>query len=166
MHQKYFLSIASLICLFILSHQQLHAQEEEGEIIIISERVGEEIDRDERARFNLFQEIDGFQSAVYIKLPDNRYFLKITYLDEKTGKQKISHLQQSETSIKNRRKYLDHFEENQASTIDAELTPSWQAPDNIKVTKSGPPQKVVQSGSRRWTRAFCTSWRIIQQKEE
>ncbi len=39
------------------SWSQLYAQEEEGEIIIISERVGKEIDKEEREKFQLFQEV-------------------------------------------------------------------------------------------------------------
>ena len=114
MARKCLFSILLLICAFFATIVPLSAQEEEGEIIVISERVGKEIDPEERDKFKLFQEIKGFQSAVYIKLPDGRYFLKITYLDEKTGEIKISRTQQSEASIKNRRDYIDSFEEIQA----------------------------------------------------
>ena len=95
------------------SFNQPYAQEE-GEIIIISERAGKEIDQEERDKFKLSQGLKGFQSAVYLKLPDNRYILKITYLDEKTGELKIEHIQESELSMKNRRNYIDYFEEIQA----------------------------------------------------
>jgi hypothetical protein len=108
------LSIILLICTFLFTIVPLSAQEEQGEIIIISKRVGKEIDQQEREKFKLFQEINGFQSAVYIKLPDGRYFLKITYLDDKTGEIKISRVLQSEASIKNRGDYIDRFEEIQA----------------------------------------------------
>jgi len=93
----------------------LAAQEEEGEIIIISERVGKEIDQEENEKFKIFEGVKGFQSAVYLKMSDGRYFLKIIYQDEKTGEIKISRVLQSEASIKNRRDYIDRFEENQAS---------------------------------------------------
>jgi len=85
MYRGYVTSILLIISIVLFLVGQLYAQEEEGEIIIISKRVGKEIDQEEREKFKLFQEIKGFQSAVYIKLPDNRYFLKITYLDENTG---------------------------------------------------------------------------------
>ena len=87
--------------------------EDEGEIIVISERVGEEIDPEEREKFKLFQNVKGFQSAVFIKLSDNRYFLKITYLDDKTGELKIARTQHLEMSTKNTGDYIDHFEEIQ-----------------------------------------------------
>jgi len=99
------------------SSGQLYAQKEEGEIIIISERVGKEIDQEEREKFKLFQGVKGFQSAVHLKLPDNRYFLKITYLDEKTGELKSKHIPQSEASMKNRGYYIDRFEEIQVRKL-------------------------------------------------
>ena len=113
MCRKIFLLIVLPVYIALVSLGQLCAQEEESEIIIISERVSKEIDQEERDKFKLFQEVKGFQSAVYIKLPDNRYFLKITYLDEKTGELKIARSQQSELSIKNRGDYIDRFEEIQ-----------------------------------------------------
>ena len=113
MSRKHFLSIMFFICSYLLTFVPLSAQEEEGEIIIISERVGKEIDKKESDKFKLFQGINGFQSAVYIKLPDGRYFLKITYRDENTGELKIRRIQQSEASIKNRGAYIDRFEEIQ-----------------------------------------------------
>ncbi|MFC1850953.1 hypothetical protein ACFL27_12225 [candidate division CSSED10-310 bacterium] len=121
MSQKSILSTVYvyLICIAFLSSGQLSAQEKEGEIIIIiSEWVGKEIDQQERDKYKLFQAINGFRSAVYIKLPDSRYFLKITYLDEKTGEFKISRFQQSEASIKNHGDYIDSFEKIQAGEID------------------------------------------------
>jgi hypothetical protein len=111
MFRRYFFSIPLFLYLVLFSSGQLYAQEEVGEIIIISERVGKEIDQAAREKFKLFEEIRGFQSAVYIKLTDGRYFLKITYLDEKTGELKISRIQQSEILIKIRGNYIDHFEE-------------------------------------------------------
>jgi len=114
MSRKNFLLILFFICTFLFTFVPLSAQEEEGEIIIISERVGKEIDQEEREKFSLFQGINGFQSAVFIKLPDNRYLLKITYLDENSGELKIKRSQHSEASIKNSGDYIDRFEEIQA----------------------------------------------------
>lgn len=93
------------------SSGQLYAQEEEGEIITISERVGKEIDQEERDKYELFQGIEGFQSAVFLKLPDNSYVLKITHQNEITGELKTERIQQSEQSMKGHRNYIDHYEE-------------------------------------------------------
>lgn len=114
MSRNYFFSIMLFISIYPLTLVPLSAQEEEGEIIIISERVGKEIDPEENDKFKLFEGINGFQSAVYIKLPDGRCFLKIIYQDEKTGELKISRTHQSEASIKSRGDYIDRFEEIQA----------------------------------------------------
>ena len=113
MYRNIFILIVVPVWIASVSFCQLSAQEEEGEIIIISERVGPEIDQEERDKFTLFQEVKGFQSAVYFKLPDNRYFLNITYVDENTGELKIVRTQQSVVSIKNSGHYIDRFEEIQ-----------------------------------------------------
>jgi len=115
MFRKYSFFQTLIIYVVLFSFGQISAQEEKGEIIIISERVGEEIDIEEKEKYKLFQKIKGFQSAVYIKLPDNRYFLKITYLDENTGEIKERLIQQSEVSIKIRGNYIDRLEEIQAN---------------------------------------------------
>jgi hypothetical protein len=125
MYRRYLISILLIISITLLTSFQLYAQEE-GEIIIISKRVGKEIDQEEREKFKLFQGIDGFRSAVYLRLPDNKLFLEITLLDNKTGKLKIDRLQQSEASIKNRGLYIDRFEEIQASKIDTIQTQNTQ----------------------------------------
>lgn len=93
---------------------QLRAQEAEGETIIISDRVGEVIDVEEREKFKLFEGVAGFQSAVYFKTTDNRYFLKITCRDIETGDLTVKQIQQAEASIKIRGYYIDNFETLQA----------------------------------------------------
>ena len=51
MSRKHFFSTIFFICSYLLTFIPLSAQEEQGEIIIISERVGKEIDAEERAKF-------------------------------------------------------------------------------------------------------------------
>jgi len=109
---KYSIQILYSICFVSFLFNQLNAQEE-NEIIIISERVGKEIDLKENEKFKIFPNITGFQSAVYVKLSDNNYFLEISYLDNETGELKVKRIEQSETSIKNRGLYIDRFEELQ-----------------------------------------------------
>jgi hypothetical protein len=98
----------------------LAAQQKEGEIIIISERVCKEIDQQERENFKLFQGINGFQYAVFIKFPDNRFILKIIYKNDQTGKLKIDHIEQSIESINNIRYCIDYFGEIQTWKVRAE----------------------------------------------
>jgi len=121
MDQRFFLPVVLLICCaYSLSFSQF-SDREEGEIIIISERVGNEIDPEERKKYELFQDVKGFQSAVYIKLPGNIYFLEITFIDANTGILRIKGVQQSEISIKNRGLYIDRFEENKAKNETQQL---------------------------------------------
>ena len=61
-----FRKLLFLVLLFssvvLLSFNGLYSQEKvEGEIIIISERVGEVIDLEERKKYKLFMGIKGFQ---------------------------------------------------------------------------------------------------------
>ena len=98
-----------LFFLFIPLYAQI-----EGELIIISERVGKEVDKEERTKFNLFDYIEGFQSATLIKTGDGKYFLKISTLDEQTNESKAVYVEQSEASIQNRKKYIDEYEPEQS----------------------------------------------------
>ena len=107
MFGKYLLSLSLFISIVYFPSNQLCAQEEEGEIVIISERIGEEIDKNEREEFELFPNIKGFQSAVLLKSPDNRYVFRITSLDEQTGKLKNERVKMSEESIDNIRYQID-----------------------------------------------------------
>ena len=63
MYRKHLLSIILFICTYLLNLVPLSAQEEEGEIIIISERVGKEIDMEERDKFKLFQNLSKPQTV-------------------------------------------------------------------------------------------------------
>ena len=47
-------------------------------------RAGEEIDLQERDNYELFQDIKGFQSAIFYKMSSNKYILKIMYQEEQT----------------------------------------------------------------------------------
>ena len=98
------LSLFSSIVLFF--PDQLYAQEEE-EIIIISEHVGKEIDKEESEQYDVFPNIKGFQSAVLIALPDDGYVFRITRLDEQTGELKIELQQVSQESINDIRYQID-----------------------------------------------------------
>lgn len=126
-----------IISIVLLLFCQLSAQEEQCEIIIISKRVGKEIDQEESNKFKLFEGINGFQSAVYLKMSYGRYFLKITYQDKDTGELKIKRIQQSEAIIKNRGNYIDRFEELQARKEEEERAGEIQVPQDTVYQASG-----------------------------
>ncbi|RKY85235.1 hypothetical protein DRQ09_07545, partial [candidate division KSB1 bacterium] len=113
--QKIFLfSFVFLIFLFS-SVTGVTAQEPEGEVIIIHKKVGREIDWQENKKYNLFPGKKGFKSAVFIKKPDGSYILKIIYIDEKTGKEKVDIIPRTESKIKYYRKRIEQIEEKLAT---------------------------------------------------
>lgn len=107
MFQKLIFLLMLFLAIITLEFSKLHAQEDEGEIFIISENVGKEIDLDERNKYNLFAGIEVFKSAVFIKHKDGSYLLKISYLDEKTGEEKIRRLLCNETNIQIFKKVIE-----------------------------------------------------------
>ena len=78
-----------------------------GKIIVVSDLVGEVIDLEERNRYNIFLGTKGFQTAVLLQLPDRKYAFKITYIDEKTGEEKIKLLHQIEADIVRLKEHIE-----------------------------------------------------------
>jgi len=137
MSRKSILSIVLFISTFLLTLVPLAAQEEQGEIIIISERVGKEIDQEEAERFKFFQNFKGFQKAVCYKLPDNSYIWKITFFDEITNELKVKYRQDSESSINKYRDYIDRFEEIKAKKLQGIKDNYAQIAETLHVPDSG-----------------------------
>ncbi|UCE18094.1 MAG: hypothetical protein JSV84_14720 [Gemmatimonadota bacterium] len=113
MFERLLFHVLLFISIVVLSSERVCAQKEEGEIVVISERVGESIDVEERNTYGLFPTFEGFQSAVLLRLPDESYILKITYLDETTGEEKVKRIPEVESRIENYIEHIDHFEEIQ-----------------------------------------------------
>jgi len=82
---------------------------EGGIITSISNRVGDRVDLQESNNYHLFSNIQGFQSAVLLKLPDGRYVFEITTLDEITGEENIEQVIQTESQIEQIRDYIEQF---------------------------------------------------------
>ena len=61
----------------------------EPELVIISDEVGAEIDKEERDRYGLFTSVNGFVSASYFKLPDGTYEVRVEREDSE-GKMILS----------------------------------------------------------------------------
>tara|TARA_B100001123_G_scaffold76678_1_gene86640 strand:+ start:386 stop:883 length:498 start_codon:yes stop_codon:yes gene_type:complete len=58
------------------------AVEPAPEPVALAEAVGVEIDAEERARYGLFRNVEGFLSAVYLKRSDGSYVVRLVYTDE------------------------------------------------------------------------------------
>jgi len=54
---------------------------QQGEVIMLSRKVGMTIDAEEKEILGFFPDIEGFQSAQFFKIDDNKYAAKIVYLD-------------------------------------------------------------------------------------
>lgn len=89
-------------------HYSRPLKEKDG-TIIISDRVGAVIDLEERNRYGLFHSTEGFQSAVLYKEPDGRYTLKVTYIDETIGIEKIQLIYQDESTLYRIRAQIEDF---------------------------------------------------------
>jgi hypothetical protein len=88
---------------------------QEGEIMILSKRVGEEIDVQERNYYKLWGDIKGFQSAVFLQTEEG-CMLKITYIEDE--QEKILSLGISVDRFRWFGEYIDHFEEIEAGTYE------------------------------------------------
>jgi hypothetical protein len=63
--------------------------DEGGKLVIVSDKVGEAIDKEERERYNLFPQIKGFKSAIFLKLQDGSYVAEVTYEEEGEEKKQL-----------------------------------------------------------------------------
>jgi hypothetical protein len=90
------------------------AQEPEGQAMIISPRVGDIIDAEERDRFRLFPDIKGFQSAVFLLLPDSTCVVRVITAED--GTEQTRGIRLSKTRWLQVRDMIDHYEAIQAGT--------------------------------------------------
>ena len=81
------LLLLSVILMFVFVEQS-HSQDE-GKVIIISPKVGEVIDLEERNRYKFFQAFSEFKSAVFLQLPDSTFAVKIVYLENGVQKSQL-----------------------------------------------------------------------------
>jgi hypothetical protein len=81
----------------------------EGKFIVISDRVGEVIDRQERDKYGLFVFINGFQSVEFRQNDDDSYWFYLRYMDPKSGTLKVLKRQTDEEAIQRLREYIDQF---------------------------------------------------------
>lgn len=89
--------------------------EEHGKVIIVSSKLGEVIDVEERDRYALFPQIKGFKSAVFLRLSDNSIVAEVTY--EKNGEEKIIRIPQSEIDIITLADYIEKVSKGKIQTF-------------------------------------------------
>lgn len=79
-----------------------------SKVIIISTKVGEVIDRQERDKYQMFQAFPDFQSAKFLLMPDSTYAIHITYLKNKNQKTQTWNISKQEF-LEKYKKPLDYF---------------------------------------------------------
>ena len=108
---KYFFIISVFLVVSWIAAFNIAFAENKEKVIVISERVGEVIDAEERERFGLWPEIKGFKSATFFQLPDGSYVAEVTY--EKDGEEKKDRTPQSELSIASLKDYIENYDETE-----------------------------------------------------
>jgi hypothetical protein len=88
------------------------------EVIVISEEVGEVIDAEERERFGLWPEIEGFRSVRFLKLQDGSYVAEVTY--EEDGLERTDRTPQSESAITSLKNYIEKVSKGEITHIEVE----------------------------------------------
>lgn len=86
-------------------------EEDQEKVIILSEKVGEIIDRQERDYYNLFPSVNGFISAVIISRKDGSFAAKI--VRSEGGKEKIDYQVLPKSHIRRLSTLIDYYEETQ-----------------------------------------------------
>ena len=84
---------------------------ERTELIVVSERVGETIDPEERKQFNLFQGIDDFKAAHFYSIEGGGYEVEII-----TEREKLRAANMDPKAIEIMQDYINRYEEIPSST--------------------------------------------------
>lgn len=102
------------ITMAVGSSQGIFAQDS-IQVVILSDKVGQEIDAREREYYHLFSPIDGFQSARIIRTPDGKFEVRFLYAGP-DGKVSSKILQYEGVTLLNMAEKVDHFEELKSGT--------------------------------------------------
>jgi len=95
--------------LLVYSTGQLRSQDS-LKIVILSERVGREVDAAEHERFRVFSQIKGFRKAVVLRAADGKYFVQFDVIGPgNTATQMV--VEYSEATLFMIAEKINHFEE-------------------------------------------------------
>ncbi len=98
----------AILALFLLIAAAIPAKAQipRGEPVEISKVIGHVIDVDERNRYGLFADVEGFQSAAFFKIGVGSYLIRNSWIDPVTGERKTKLLQRSEETIRDIRQAI------------------------------------------------------------
>jgi hypothetical protein len=123
-----------LVGLVVLSVPGRLRTQNSDKVVILSLRVGSVIDGAERERYQLFQEIKGFDRAVFLQTPEKTYYAKIMYIEPDGGRRDTT-IQYSEDSLSVLAERIDHFEDLKAGKYRMGDQPAEiQLADTIRLT--------------------------------
>ncbi len=141
--------------LMLIPGEIVQAQEE-GQVIVISERVGETIDREERNYYGLFLASWNFHSAVIRQLPDGSYLAEITEGQE--GEKQVRTLPIDQNTLDALREHIENY------TGPARIGIS-QPP--ASPTKEQPPTRTEDFSKKlQWEETVKESWERLRQQEQ
>ncbi len=105
------------------AQERLPQEPEAEKVIVLSEKVGETIDLEERNYYWLFLTSENFQSVVILQLPDGSYVLQIT--EKKEGVRQIRRIMRpiERQTLDKLREYIDNFQEFTPAAVDTFFTP-------------------------------------------
>jgi hypothetical protein len=98
-------------CFIFISLFSIFGQDSTLKEIIISPRVGTVIDQEEREKFELFKDVDSFQSAQVYRMPDGGIQIQIKYINPETGNEQIQKWYPTNSEILRMQESIDHYEE-------------------------------------------------------
>ena len=97
-----FVFILPLSCTYTLSQYQ---ESESRSPVVISERVGEIVNDEERLHYNLFPEVEDFESAQFYEIPEGGYDVEIS-----TEHQKLIAYNRNRDAVLILREYINRYE--------------------------------------------------------
>ena len=133
MLQKAILSVLLFFSILMISPDRCRGQEKEGEVAILSEKIGDRIDLEESKIYGLFYSTEGFQSAVLYKYPDGVYAFKVIYKDDVSGEERVKWISRTEAEIIQIRELIDNFQKKQEEEISIEKNPSFKLEPNFNI---------------------------------
>ena len=102
----------------------LYGQENSGKVIIISQSVGEVIDQQEREMYQLFPDIEGFQSARLFEESDQSIRAEITYLEAESNLEKTMIQLLSRSDLLEMRRLISLHDQSRKAETDSSAHPS------------------------------------------
>jgi hypothetical protein len=105
--------LAVLAGLALLSMPDCLRAQDSDKVVIVSPRVGSVIDAAERERYELFQEIKGFDRAVFLQTPRKTYYAKIVFVGQ-NGRRRDTTIQYPKDTLLVLAGQIEHFEDLKA----------------------------------------------------